>query len=107
MKQTDNEESTADSEFKKIPSINKKQQHYSNNLKNIISNLSNPRFLGSIHMKKELNPSSNLAENLIESESNLKIAKSLKNTLLNPVTKILIILAIVFNIIWLLLITVF
>jgi len=107
MKQTDNKESTDKAEFKELPHINKKMQLYSNNLGNIIKNLLNPRFLGSIHMKKQISSNNNSVENLIENELKLKMTKSLKNTLLNPLTKILIILAIVFNLVWFLLITIF
>ena len=106
MKQSNNKNSTDDAEFKKIPSINKKKQLYSNYLSNIIQNLSNPRFLGSIHMKKETSPKINSVENLIEDELKLKMTKALKNTLFNPVTKILILSAIVFNIILFLLIAI-
>ncbi|MFX1502264.1 MAG: hypothetical protein ACFFDH_14985 [Promethearchaeota archaeon] len=107
MKQTDNRESTDKAEFKELPVINKNKQLYSNYIDNIIKNLSNPRFLGSIHMKKGDSLKNNSVENLVESELKLKMTKSLKNTLLNPVTKVLIILAIVFNLIWFLLITIF
>jgi len=107
MKKSDNKESAANAEFKDLPSINKKSHQYSNYLGNIISNLSNPRFLGSFHMKKETSLNNNSVENLIESDLKLKMTRSLKNTLFNPITKILIISAIVFNIIWLLLIIIF
>ena len=106
MRQPDNTESADNAEFKELPSINKKKQLYSNNLDNIIRNLSNPRFLGSIHMKKTIS-NRNSVENLIEDELKLKMTKTLKNTLVNPVTKILIILAIVFNLIWFLLAALF
>jgi hypothetical protein len=107
MKQTDNNESTDKAEFKEFPTINKKMQLYSNYLDNTIKSLSNPRFLGSFHMKKDTSLNNNSVENLIESELKLKMTKSLKNTLLNPVTKVLIILAIVFNLVWFLFITIF
>lgn len=107
MKQSDNEKSGDTTEFKEPLSINKKSQQYSNYIGNIIKNLSNPRFLGSFHMKKETSPRNNLVENLIESDMKLKMNRTLKNTLFNPITKILIISAIVFNIVWLLLITIF
>ena len=107
MKKTDNKESAANAEFKKLPSLNKKGKQYSNYLGNIIKNLSNPRFLGSFHMKKETSSNNDSVENLIESELKLKMTRSLKNTLINPITKILIISALVSNIIWLLLITIF
>lgn len=108
MKKTDNRKSTTDAEFKEIPVINKKAHLYSSNLNNVIKNLTNPRFLGSMHMRKETSSNMNSSiENLIEDELKLKITKSLKNTLFNPFTKTLILIAIVFNLIWFLLITIF
>jgi hypothetical protein len=107
MKQTENKEPMDKTEFKEHPSMNKKNQFYSNNIESIISNLSNPRFLGSIHMRKGVSPNNNSVKNLIEDELKLKMTKALKNTLFNPVTKVLIILAIVFNLIWFLLVAIF
>jgi hypothetical protein len=99
MKQSDYNESAGNAEFKELPYINKKKQFYSNHLQNIIQSLSSPRFLGSVHMKNATS-TNNSIENLVESELQLKTTKALKSTLFNPVTKILIILAIVFNLIW-------
>ena len=76
----------------------------SDNLKYAIKNLTNPRFLGSIHLKNNINPNINPVENLIDKELDLKLSRSLKNSLLNPLTKTLIILAILFNLFWFLLI---
>ena len=72
----------------------------SNNLDYLIKNLSNPGFLGSIHLKKEMNPNYRQVENVLAIENELKLTNSLKNTIFNPVTKILIISAIIFNLIW-------
>ena len=94
MKQNDN---------KNKDPLNRKNFTPPNYLNNLIHNLSNPRFLGSIHLKKEMNPNYSQVENLISNENELKLTKTLKNTIFNPVTKILIISAIVFNIIWFLL----
>ncbi|MFW9968828.1 MAG: hypothetical protein ACFFDF_01425 [Candidatus Odinarchaeota archaeon] len=99
MKETDVKNSTEKVEFEKLPSINKKNQLYSNHLNNMIKSLLTPSFLGSIHMKKT-NSNTNSIESLVENELKLKTTKALKSTLFNPVTKILIILAIVFNLIW-------
>ena len=107
MEQPDKKESKDKTEFKELSVINKKSQLYSNNLGNIIKNLANPRFLGSIHMKKQTSQNNNTVENLIENELKLKMTKALKNTMFNPVTKVLVILAIVFNLIWFLLIALF
>ncbi len=95
MKQNDN---------KTKDSLNRKNFVPSNYLNQLIQNLSNPRFLGSIHLKKEMNPNYSQVENLISNERELKMTKTLKNVILNPITKILIISAIIFNVIWFLLI---
>ncbi|MFX1316752.1 MAG: hypothetical protein ACFE9T_12885 [Promethearchaeota archaeon] len=72
-----------------------------------IKKLSKPNFLGSIHLKDALNANNNAVDNLLKSELELKLAKSLKNTFLNPITKTLITLTLIFNIIWFLLIYLF
>ncbi|MFX1377303.1 MAG: hypothetical protein ACFFA0_16005 [Promethearchaeota archaeon] len=72
----------------------------SNNLDFLINKLSNPNFLGSFHLKKEINPNYHQVENILGNEHDLKLTRSLKNTIFNPITKILIISAIIFNIIW-------
>jgi hypothetical protein len=76
---------------------------YSDALSNSINNLSKPRFLGSIHMNKELVSNFSSVENLLNSELEMKLNKSLKNTLFNPITKFLILLTIIFNLVWLIL----
>jgi hypothetical protein len=105
MNQSDNKETENNSEFKNVPPVNKKGQLYSNHLENIIKSITNPSFLGSIHMKNT-SFNKNSIENLVESDLNLKTTKALKSTLFNPVTKIFIILAIVFNLIWFLLVAI-
>jgi len=85
-------------------SLNRKNFVPSNYLNQLIQNLSNPRFLGSIHLKKEMNPNYSQVENFISNQHELKMTKTLKNVILNPITKILIISAIFFNVIWFLLI---
>ena len=72
----------------------------SNNLDYLIKKISNPGFLGSIHLKKEMNPNYRQVENMLAIENELKLTRSLKNSIFNPVTKILIISAIIFNLIW-------
>ncbi len=78
----------------------------SKELDNAIKNISRPRFLGSIHLNKDyLNPNYNISsvDNLLRGELELKVNKSLKNTISNPVTKALIVSMIVFNLVWMLL----
>ena len=101
MKRSNRNKSNSDSEIKVGPSINRNVSHFSANLENMIKNLSSPRFLGSIHLKNnELNNKNSSMENLVDNEINLRLSKSLKNTLINPLTKILILAAILFNIFW-------
>jgi len=83
-------------------SITKNSFVPSNNLDYLIKKLSNPGFLGSIHLKKEMNPNYRQVENVLTIENESKLTRSLKNSIFNPVTKILIISAIIFNLIWLL-----
>ena len=70
-------------------------------LSNKIKNITNPSFLGSIHMKTA-HPTSNFSsvDNLLKGELELKLNKSLKNSMFNPLTKILILSMVIFNIIW-------
>ncbi|KKL78922.1 hypothetical protein LCGC14_2020020 [marine sediment metagenome] len=77
-----------------------KRQFFSDNLNYAIKNFFNPSFLGSIHLKKNSNPSLKNVENLLANDLDLRLTRSLKNTFLNPVTKTLVILAILFNIFW-------
>lgn len=89
-----------DQGLKEYNSLHRSNFIPSNNLAQNIKNLSNPRFLGSIHLKEELNPNYSHIKDLIANERDLKLTSSLMNTLLNPITKILIISAILFNLIW-------
>jgi len=70
-------------------------------LNNFIKNLSHPRFLGSFHMNKEtMSPYNSAVENMVKGQLNLKMNKALKNSFLNPITIVLIIMAIIFNALW-------
>ena len=93
--QTSNTESSRD-----FSSINNSNFVPSSNIDFLIKRISNPSFIGSIHLKKEMNPNYHQIENILASEYDSKLTQSLKNTIFNPVTKILIISAIVFNIFW-------
>jgi hypothetical protein len=78
-----------------------------NNITHIINNLSNPKFVGSIHLKKEMNPNYHQIKDLLANERELNLTHSLKNTMFNPITKILIFSAIIFNLFWFLAVYVF
>ena len=70
-------------------------------LSNFINNLSHPKFLGSIHLRKEAMPPYNRTlETMVNGELGLKMNKSLKSSFLNPITLALIFIAIVFNLFW-------
>ncbi|MFX0071958.1 MAG: hypothetical protein ACFFAO_12790 [Candidatus Hermodarchaeota archaeon] len=71
-------------------------------LENSISNITNPRFLGSIHMNRKFVSNFTSVENLLNNELEMKMDKSLKSTLFNPITKVLILSMIIFNLVWLL-----
>ena len=89
--------------IKDIESIDRRNLLSSNELRNSIKNLSSPRFLGSIHLKNfESIHLKNFQSNLLNGELELKINKALKNTMLNPITKFLVISMIFFNLFWLL-----
>jgi hypothetical protein len=63
--------------------------------------LANPRFLGSYHMKRSiLNKDTNI-NNLFKGNLQLKYLKSLRSIIFNPLTIALIILAVIFNFLWL------
>ncbi len=98
MKETDSRR-----EFEELGK-NKLNLFSSEALDNSIKNLTRPSFLGSIHMKK-MYPKVNFSsiENILKGQLELKINNSLKNAILNPITKGLIILMVVFNIVWIML----
>jgi len=65
-----------------------------------LKSLNNPRFLGSYHLKEENTPRYNSIKTLIKGDLEIKYAKALRSTLINPVTIALIIIALLFNILW-------
>ncbi len=65
-----------------------------------LKGLNNPRFLGSYHLKEENTPRYNSIKTLINGDLELKYAKALRSTIVNPVTIALIIIALLFNILW-------
>jgi Fe2+ transport system protein B len=72
----------------------------SNNLERSIKNLSKPSFLGSYHLNRSLYQKNSSLNTIINDELQLEMNKSIKNTVFNPITKILIIIAILFNLFW-------
>ncbi|MHA1460986.1 MAG: hypothetical protein ACTSO8_05845 [Promethearchaeota archaeon] len=65
-----------------------------------LKSLASPRFLGSYHMKEETNPRYKMFNTLLKGDLEVKYAKALRSTLINPVTIALIIIALIFNVLW-------
>ena len=72
----------------------------SNDPTETLKNLSRPNFLGSYHLKEDINPKFKPLNNLFKGDLNLKYAKSLRSVIFNPITIVLITLALIFNIFW-------
>ena len=62
--------------------------------------LTSPRFLGSYHMKEEKNPKYKTFNTLMKGDLEVKYAKALRSTLINPITIALIVIALIFNVLW-------
>ncbi|MFX1447051.1 MAG: hypothetical protein ACFFCG_02805 [Promethearchaeota archaeon] len=69
---------------------------YNSHLKSLIT----PRFLGSYHMKEQINPKYKTINTLLKGDLEVKYAKALRSTLINPVTIALIVIALIFNVLW-------
>ena len=65
-----------------------------------IKNLSRPQFLGSIHFSKEYNSNISSINELLKGQLELNLSRSLKNPFLNPITRYLIYVMILFNLLW-------
>jgi len=66
-----------------------------------LKSLTKPQFLGSYHLKEAINSKYNPINTLLKGDLDVKYAKALRSTILNPVTIALIIIALVFNFMWL------
>ena len=106
MKEIENDKKSSIKD-NRYSSLNRKSLIPSNNIENIINNISNPKFVGSIHLKKEMNPNYHQVKDLLANELELNLTHTLKNTMFNPITKILILSAIIFNLIWFLAVYIF
>ncbi len=106
MKEIENDKKKS-VENKEYSLVNRNNLNPFNNVTNLINNLSNPKFVGSIHLKKEMNPNYHQIKDLLANEHELNLTHSLKNTMFNPITKILILSAIIFNLFWFLAVYVF
>jgi hypothetical protein len=65
-----------------------------------LKSLTRPQFLGSYHLKEAINSKYNPINTLLKGDLDVKYAKALRSTILNPVTVALIIIAFVFNVMW-------
>jgi hypothetical protein len=65
-----------------------------------LKSLTTPQFLGSYHLKEAINSKYNSINTLLKGDIDVKYAKALRGTILNPVTIALIIIALVFNVMW-------
>lgn len=79
------------SKLRFFPSMNYNKQ---------LKRLNNPRFLGSYHLKEENTPRYTTFKTLMKGDLDVKYAKALRSTIVNPVTIALIIIALLFNILW-------
>jgi len=87
-------------DYEDVLNSNKLRFFPSNDYNRQLKSLNNPRFLGSYHLKEENTPRYNSIKTLIKGDLELKYAKALRSTLINPVTIALIIIALLFNILW-------
>ncbi len=63
-----------------------------------LKSLTSPQFLGSYHLKEAINSRYNSINTLLKGDLDIKYAKALRSTILNPVTIALIIIGLVFNV---------
>ena len=87
-------------DYEAVLNSNKLRFFPSNDYNRQLKRLNNPRFLGSYHLKEENTPRYNSIKTLINGDLELKYAKALRSTLINPVTIALISTALLFNILW-------
>ena len=87
-------------DYEDVLNSNKLRFFPSNDYNRQLKRLNNPRFLGSYHLKEENTPRYNSIKTLINGDLELKYAKALRSTLINPVTIALISTALLFNILW-------
>ena len=87
----DYEDVINNSKLRFFPSMNYNKQ---------LKRLNNPRFLGSYHIKEEIAPRYTSFKALMKGDLDVKYAKALRSTIVNPVTIALIIIALLFNILW-------
>ncbi len=65
-----------------------------------LKSLTKPQFLGSYHLKEAINSRYKSVNTLLKGDIDVKYARALRNTIINPVSIALIIIALVFNVMW-------
>ncbi|MFW9936107.1 MAG: hypothetical protein ACFFD5_00510 [Candidatus Thorarchaeota archaeon] len=101
MKDLDNDKKIQDpkvlEDFEELLNKNRLDFLGSSNPNKIVKSLTSPRFLGSYHLKTDINPQFKSFQRLIKGEIDLKSTKALRSIVFNPLTITLIIIAFVFN----------
>ena len=87
-------------DYEDVLNNNKLRLFPTTNYNDRLKNLSNPRFLGSYHMKEDINPKYKSFSTLMKGDLEVKYAKALRNAFINPITIALIVIALIFNVLW-------
>jgi hypothetical protein len=105
----DNKKKDTEEEFMKTRNIKDYEDILNNNKLHLfptsdynshLKTLTNPRFLGSYHMKEDTNPKYKSFNSLLKGDLEVKYSKALRSTLINPITIALIVIALIFNVLW-------
>lgn len=67
-----------------------------------IKNLSRPQFIGSIHLRKDTNLNKSPVNDMLKGELQMRLSKAIANPFNNVVTRYLVFLMILFNVMWIL-----
>ena len=104
-----NKNQNKEKELTKAPVIKDYEDILNNNNLNLfptsdynsqLKRLTTPRFLGSYHLKQDTNPKYKTFNTLLKGDLEVKYAKALRSTIINPVTIALIVIALIFNVLW-------
>jgi len=101
MKDLDNDKKIQDpkvlEDFEELLNKNRLDFLGTTNPNKIVKSLTSPRFLGSYHLKTDINPRFKSFERIMKGEIDLKSTKALRSIVFNPLTITLIIIAFAFN----------
>jgi len=67
-----------------------------------IKNLSRPRFLGSIHLREDTNLNKSPVNDMLKGGLQMRLSKTIANPFNNVITRYLVFLMILFNVLWIL-----